>query len=262
LTISDLFNAHLSELRRDGVTGFSLDYYLSHRGRFLRTAEMIPHGDPNRAALEIGSTVLFQVGLKHAYGYGRVVGNELSARIEDKYTDRDFAIGDACTRNLSVSVNVEHELFPFESETFDLVLCCEVLEHMDIDPMFMLAELNRITKVGGQIIITTPNCCSARNFWKIANGYRPHFFMQYERSRSPYRHNIEHDVHSVSTLLSSAGFNPTSIETHDVFEAPLQQGLDLLWKMKLPTEHRGDGIFAIAEKVSGVADRWTAGLYV
>lgn len=262
MTISDLFDAHLSELRKDSGSGFSLDYYLSHRGRFLRTAEMIPHGGLDRAALEIGSTILFQVGLKHTYGYGRVVGNELSARVEDKYADRDFAIGDVSTRNLSVSVNVEHELFPFESETFDLVLCCEVLEHMDIDPMFMLAELNRITKVGGQIIITTPNCCSARNFWKIANGYRPHFFMQYERSRSPYRHNIEHDVHSVSTLLSSAGFNPTSIETQDVFEAPLQQGLDLLWKMKLPTEHRGDGIFAIAEKVSGVADRWPAGLYV
>ena len=44
------------------------------------------------------------------------------------------------------------------------------------------------------MVLTTPNSCSGRNFWKIAHGYRPHFYMQYEKSRSPYRHNIEYDV--------------------------------------------------------------------
>lgn len=223
---------------------------------------MIPHGDNNSAALEIGATTLFQVGLKHIFGYGRVVGNELSAHVEDKYVEKPFEIGPQKTTNLSVSVNIEHELFPFAPETFDLVMCCEVIEHMDIDPMFMLAEVNRILKPGGKLIITTPNCCSARNFWKIANGFRPHFFMQYERSRSPYRHNIEYDVHAIAALLRSAGFAPRSIETADVFESPLQQGLDLLYKMRLPTDHRGDGIFAIGEKMTGVVDRWPTGLYV
>lgn len=261
MTIADLFDAHLSSLRT-GASGFNENYYLSHRERFLRTADIIPDGGEGKSALEIGATDLFQVGLKHVFNYDQVVGNNFSNDIEQKYVDRTISIGDFSTTNLSVSVNIEHELFPFDGEKFDLVLCCEVLEHMDIDPMFMLGEVNRVLKSGGSVIITTPNCCSARNFWKIANGYRPHFFMQYERSRSPYRHNIEYDVHAVDTLIKAAGFTPISIETANVFEPALKEGVDLLNQMKLPMDHRGDGIFAIAKKTSGVLNRWPEGLYV
>ena len=47
-----------------------------------------------------------------------------------------------------------HEL-PLDDATFDFVLCTEVLEHV-IDPARVLAELRRILRPGGWLLLTTP----------------------------------------------------------------------------------------------------------
>ena len=45
---------------------------------------------------------------------------------------------------------------PFPDDHFDLIWSSEVIEHL-VDPGFSLAELRRVTKPGGHIILTTPN---------------------------------------------------------------------------------------------------------
>jgi len=261
--IAPLLDQFIAAFDCNEALKFDLAYYTTHRKRFLQTARFIPHaaGDGSRA-LELGATSLFQVALGSVFGYAPVLGTHVSSNVEEKRYFRSFAVGERETSNLLVSINLESDVYPFEDSSFDFILCGEVIEHMDVDPMFMLAECNRILKPGGALLVTTPNCCSARNFWKIAQGYRPHFFMQYERTRNPYRHNIEYDVHAINQLLRAAGLTPTSIETFDVFEEPLPEGIALLKSAGLPLDHRGDCIFALAAKTSGVVDRWPAGLYV
>lgn len=260
----NIFDQHVEEMQRQaGSQDFDEGYYLKHRSRFAGTLGLItPASDAGARALELGATDFMQVALRHVFGYSEVVGTVFSSEIEQKYYMRPISAAGMQTHNLTFSVNLEHDILPVPSEHFAMVLCCEVLEHMDIDPMFMLAEVNRVSRMGGELVLTTPNCCSARNFWKIAQGYRPHFFMQYERSRSPYRHNVEWDVHAVAQLARAAGFEPVSLETIDVFEAPMPKALDLLTRNRLPTEHRGDCVMLRARKVSGVVDRWPAELYV
>jgi SAM-dependent methyltransferase len=259
-----LFDAHVEELRRRASgSDFDEGYYSKHRARFAQTLEIVPRAPHESSrALELGATDFFQVTLKHLYGYAEVFGTQFSTRVEEKIHRRTINIENLASVNMMFSVNLENELLPLPDEYLDLVMCCEVLEHMDIDPMFMLAELNRVCRLGAALVLTTPNCCSARNFWKIAHGWRPHFFMQYEVSRSPYRHNIEWDVHAVAQLARAAGFEPESLQTHDVFEEPMPEALNLLEANGLPTIHRGDCIFMVARKVSGVVDRWPAGVYV
>ena len=46
---------------------------------------------------------------------------------------------------------------PVVNESYDVVLCTEVLEHVP-DPYLALKELSRIVKVDGQLIITAPFC--------------------------------------------------------------------------------------------------------
>ncbi len=46
--------------------------------------------------------------------------------------------------------------FPFDDATFDGVLCLEGIEHM-VDPVALLAEMMRILRPGGILVITTPN---------------------------------------------------------------------------------------------------------
>lgn len=45
---------------------------------------------------------------------------------------------------------------PFADGSFDLIWCSEVIEHLE-DPERSLAELRRVTRPGGAIILTTPN---------------------------------------------------------------------------------------------------------
>ncbi|MFN6016105.1 MAG: class I SAM-dependent methyltransferase [Verrucomicrobiota bacterium] len=260
---SKLLDSHISSLY-EGRSGCSFDssYIEKHRSRFLKTFELAPSSNNCGSALELGATALFQVALREIFGYSEVVGTDFSHDIEKKIYKREFSIGGRSVTNLSISLDIESDLMPYEAEKFDFVLCSEVIEHMDIDPMFMLLELNRVMKWHGKLLITTPNCCSARNFWKIAHGYRPHFFMQYEKTRSPYRHNIEYDVQALLELTYAAGFDVVRVETHDVFEDTVPEALKFLTRHGLPTENRGDDIFLLVEKVSEVRNRWPSNIYV
>src|SRR5262245_17023414 len=45
---------------------------------------------------------------------------------------------------------------PFASAEFDAVICLEGLEHL-VNPVQLIAELCRVTRSGGEIVISTPN---------------------------------------------------------------------------------------------------------
>ena len=49
-----------------------------------------------------------------------------------------------------------NERLPFDEESFDGVVCLEGLEHM-LNPFQLIGELLRVTRVGGQVVISTPN---------------------------------------------------------------------------------------------------------
>ena len=246
----------------DAPSTFNLDYHLNHRKRFAETERLIGAARRGDRALEIGATDYFQVALGATFGFREIWGTNFTPDPEQKLYSRTVSAAGHSVEATTVSLDIERELFPVAPGYFDLVLFCEVLEHMDIDPMFVLAEINRILPIGGQLIVTTPNCCSARNTWKILQGYRPHFFMQYERSRSPYRHNFEYDVHAARLLVESAGFRIDRLYTLDVFEDPIPQAIDFLKRNHLPTDDRGDDIFILATKAGPVVDRWPHGMYV
>lgn len=62
-------------------------------------------------------------------------------------------------------VDVVHDIeqpFPFDDETFDEIVCQDVLEHVEYIPV--LKELYRIMKNGGIITIRVPHFTSKNNF--------------------------------------------------------------------------------------------------
>ncbi len=65
---------------------------------------------------------------------------------------------------------------PVQDESFDVVLCTEVLEHVP-DPVSALNEMNRILKKGGVMIITSP-FCSLTHFapYHFADGFNKYFY--------------------------------------------------------------------------------------
>lgn len=45
---------------------------------------------------------------------------------------------------------------PFEDDSFDAVICSEVLEHVE-DPVAVIAECSRVIRPGGRLLFSTPN---------------------------------------------------------------------------------------------------------
>lgn len=69
--------------------------------------------------------------------------------------------------------DVENYSFPFRSESFDVVVAGEVIEHMT-DPDEFLQEVVRVLKPNGHCILTTPNLASWYNRLLLLLGYQPH----------------------------------------------------------------------------------------
>lgn len=53
--------------------------------------------------------------------------------------------------------NIETEELPFKTNAFDFIIFNEVFEHLRINPIFTLKEINRVLKPGGVLLLTTPN---------------------------------------------------------------------------------------------------------
>jgi 2-polyprenyl-3-methyl-5-hydroxy-6-metoxy-1,4-benzoquinol methylase len=62
---------------------------------------------------------------------------------------------------------------PFDREEFDLVVFTEVLEHLFVLPHAVLLEINRITKPGGFLVLSTPNLLSLYKRLRFLKGISP-----------------------------------------------------------------------------------------
>lgn len=237
-------------------------YTLKHLDRYVETINWIPHArKPGARVLEFGSTALFQELLRQYFGYDEVHGTDFETVADQKSHFRKFETISTRPWYMTHHVNVESESVPVADGYFDFLLACEIVEHMEVDPMHFMSEINRICAMGGHILITTPNSASSRTLWAVLNGMRPHFYMQYLKTRALYRHNYEYDVAMITKLVMAAGFDIVTLETIDCFAPQVGEAMRLLEREGLPTKHRGDNIFVLARKAAPVRERFPEGIY-
>jgi ubiquinone/menaquinone biosynthesis C-methylase UbiE len=237
------------------------EYHKTHKRRFARTIQVLLDQNPYGKLLELGTSKVIPMSLKH-------LAPELEITVTDfnlskPETSEMFIDFDGETLTVPCySVDIEKTPLPAPDKTFDYVLCTEVIEHMEIDPMFMLSEINRVIKPNGTLILTTPNAVSSRSLTKIVYGLEPYFYMQYQKTGTGYhRHNYEYSIHSLVAVLKAAGFEG-SVWTEDCFEDPTTDVPDKLRKAGFNINHIGDNIITIAKKVGPVVDRYPSVIYV
>lgn len=65
------------------------------------------------------------------------------------------------------AVNLRDYRIPLSSEEFDAVIMCEVLEHLNFNPLPVIKEINRILKKGGLLYISLPNLLRSVNILNL-----------------------------------------------------------------------------------------------
>jgi SAM-dependent methyltransferase len=66
--------------------------------------------------------------------------------------------------------NLRDRKLPYDSHSFDAVIICEVIEHLNFNPLPVLKEINRILKKGGYLYIGMPNQARIQNRLKLLMG--------------------------------------------------------------------------------------------
>jgi hypothetical protein len=109
-------------------------------------------------------------------------------------------------------------VFPYNDASFDLVVFTEVLEHISRDPMHTLAEIGRITRLGGWLILSTPNCASMRSLLNVLRGNHPYLWSPFSRQGHRDRHNREYTPDEVARLVRCAGYEVDDLHCQNVYE--------------------------------------------
>ncbi len=203
----------LANFQIDGSTSSELEGYLAQDFlRFVHTLNLIPAGEGK--LLEIGSnpyftSLLIKKFTRYALTCTNYFGGELKIAVQEMC---DKTNGERI-RFEYFNHNIELSEFPMQEE-FDVVLFCEVIEHLTMDPLLALSRIKSTLKPDGYLILSTPNVARLENIARMLSGaniYDPY------SGYGPYgRHNREYNRHELVQLLDHAGFEVEEIFTSDV----------------------------------------------
>lgn len=162
------------------------DYLTSHKDSYIRTVSDIDdlnkNDRANRKVLEIGSFLgPVSISLKKI-GYS-VYATDIpefyqSSALRSLYEKNDIPF---------TGLNLRKCELPYETDFFDAVIICEVIEHLNFNPLPVLKEINRVIKKDGFIYIGMPNQSHIINRIKLLLGKSIHnpiddFFKQLDRN--------------------------------------------------------------------------------
>lgn len=240
----------------------ALDYFQTHLQRYLATLEMLPPARPGDRLLELGAAFHHLTpALRRWAGYQDIRCSDLWPG-RPTATHRVFAADGSMEAFTVDNFDAEHAPWPYQDAEFDLALCCEMLEHLALDPMALLSELNRVLRPGGRLLLTTPNIASAHAIVSLARGEAPYGWGQFEPDGIPTdRHNREYATAEVARLLGCAGFTLVQLQTETFY---WRQGPEVFAQLVAhgwPIAHRGDTTMVLARKRGPVQDRYPAEFY-
>ncbi len=254
---------------KDFISNSASNYYEAHIDRFKATINFIDKSlppsiiTPNFNVLEIG--IYKPINIEYLSRFKNIksfeaVGGDISSNLKfvNQVTFTKLSNGD----NLRITnIDIQNEMLPYKKDQFDLVMFFEVLEHLPVDPMYAMVEINRVTKMGGLVIISTPNITSYTALKKEFEGYAPYLFSRFISSRSNNRHNHEWSPIELKLFMKDAGFEIVNFETVNCYGEPDPDFIKKVKSIGAYDSDRGDTMILVAKKVTSVINRFPDYLY-
>jgi SAM-dependent methyltransferase len=115
------------------------------------------------------------------------------------------------------SFNIEKDLWPFNDDSFDLILCMEIIEHLMLDPAHVFREAHRVLRTAGKLVVTTPNIASYESLNRLIQLRSPYCYGVYSMHGAYGRHNREYTPGEVELLGRCSGFDTAALTTRDTY---------------------------------------------
>lgn len=113
-----------------------------------------------------------------------------------------------------IQLDCTADCWPLTSESWDMLVLMEVLEHIDRHPQHVFAEINRALKPGGRLFLTTPNITSWKKLLNLSDGdwdYDSPTFGGFQG------HRYEYSWYQLATIAERSGFRVLSLKARDVY---------------------------------------------
>ncbi len=251
---------YLRSFTPEGARIEEMDGYLRESlRRFLYTLSLIPDGSGN--LLEIGSNPYYMTLLVKKFKSYEIYSTNFFSEALPPRSRQSQRVVDTATGEMSTlefeHFNVERDEFPYPDGFFDVVLFCEVLEHLVYDPMFTLRNIHRVLKKDGVLIVTTPNVARYQNVERMLNG--ENIYDPYSGYGAYGRHNREYTRDELHRLLAQFGFLSTRHFTAD--SVPFEKGYlhehdinRVMTRTPLRANDLGQYLFFLAKKSGAAID--------
>ena len=134
-------------------------------------------------------------------GFEKIVAMDIENLLEIEHDN--FVVGDMTKK------------FPLGDNSCDIFVCIDGIEHID-EQFYFLKEINRVLKLRGEVIISTPNISSLRSRWKwFWTGH-------HHKCNSPLDENSPTALHHIGMisfpeiryLLHTTGFEINEVRTN------------------------------------------------
>lgn len=186
-------------------------YLRSHRYEYIRTTQDVARHFAGRRGvrlLEIGSFFgVVSIALAEL-GFDVTASDipEYMTMLEQQTRFARHNVDTACVR-------LEDFVLPFADSSFDAVVMCEVLEHLNFNPLPLFKEINRVMVDGGLYYLSLPNQASIYNRLSLLRGRSIQvpvrsFFAQLDPADPEIAnaHWREYTTKDVRCMLSPLGF--------------------------------------------------------
>ena len=235
--------------------------------RYRGALEQIPESRDEGRLLDVGARLYTATVYVNHLKYKEV---SLATKWKTSYTDEALLAEIPGSNRISIQhFDAEIDRFPYPDESFDVIVCTEVLEHLAIDPMHMMSEMGRVCRQGGLLVMTTPNAASFDALEKVMAGQHPYSWAPYN-GQSTDRHNREYTINELERAVTAAGFDIAHSTTMAERPLSLKQRLLAKW-FSLPDFVRGKpglnlermlgNSLVVGQKVSSVRDPRPGWLY-